>query len=48
MIVSNAKNDVGCGLIDADIDGLSDLYFPQEDKGSHVRDVADVLLETGK
>ncbi|MHC4653868.1 MAG: GspE/PulE/PilB domain-containing protein, partial [Planctomycetota bacterium] len=48
MIVSNAKNDVGCGLIDTDIDGLSDLYFPQEDKDSHVRDVADVLLEIGK
>ncbi|MDH4239368.1 MAG: hypothetical protein OEW48_07380 [Phycisphaerae bacterium] len=49
MIVSNAMNDVGCGLIDTDIDGLSDLYFPQEeDKDSHVRDVADVLLETGK
>ncbi|MGB2808232.1 MAG: hypothetical protein WBC22_10850, partial [Sedimentisphaerales bacterium] len=48
MIVSNAKNDVGCGLIDTDISGLSDLYFPQEDKGSRVRDVADVLLEIGK
>ena len=48
MIVSNAKNDVGCGLIDTDIDGLSDLYFPQEDKDSRVRDVADVLLEIGK
>jgi hypothetical protein len=24
MIVSNAMNDVGCGLIDTDIDGLSD------------------------
>ncbi len=32
MMVSNPKNDVGCGLGDTDISGLSDLYFPQEDK----------------
>ena len=32
MMISNPKNDVGCGLIDTDINGLSDLYFPQEDK----------------
>ncbi|MHC4095006.1 MAG: GspE/PulE/PilB domain-containing protein, partial [Planctomycetota bacterium] len=48
MMISSVKNDVGCGLEDTDINGLSDLYFPQEDKESHVRDVADVLLETGK
>ena len=28
--------------------GLSDLYFPEEPGESHVRDVADVLLEMGK
>jgi type IV pilus assembly protein PilB len=30
------------------IRGLSDLYFPQEDDESHVQDIADVLLDTGK
>jgi len=30
------------------IPGLSDLYFPEEPGESHVRDVADVLLEMGK
>jgi len=30
------------------IPGLSDLYFPEEAGESHVRDVADVLLEMGK
>jgi len=28
--------------------GLSDLYFPQEPGESHVRDIADVLLDMGK
>lgn len=32
MIVSSEKKDVGYGLRDTDISGLSDLYFPQEDK----------------
>ncbi len=32
MIVSSEKKDVGYGLGDTDISGLSDLYFPQEDK----------------
>jgi len=48
MMVSSAKKDVGYELRDPDINGLSDLYFPEEDKDSHVRDVADVLLEMGK
>jgi len=48
MIVSGAKKDTGYELRDTDISGLSDLYFPEEDKDSHVRDVADVLLEMGK
>ena len=32
MIVSSEKKDVGYELRDTDISGLSDLYFPQEDK----------------
>jgi len=32
MMVSIAKKDVGYELRDTDISGLSDLYFPQEDK----------------
>jgi len=31
-MISSAKNDVEYGLRDTDISGLSDLYFPQEDK----------------
>jgi len=30
------------------IKGLSDLYIPQDDSDTHVRDVADVLCEMGK
>jgi type IV pilus assembly protein PilB len=30
------------------IRGLSDLYFPEESDESHVQDIADVLLDTGK
>jgi len=33
---------------DQSIPGLSDLYFPETAGPSHVRDVADILLETGK
>jgi hypothetical protein len=28
--------------------GLSDLYIPEEPEDAHIRDVADVLLESGK
>ncbi len=31
-----------------EINGLSDLYCPQEDSAAHIRDVADVLLEMGE
>ena len=31
-----------------EIKGLSNLYCPQEDSPAHVRDIADVLSETGK
>jgi type IV pilus assembly protein PilB len=48
MMVTSTKKETEYELRDTDIDGLSDLYFPEEDKDSHVRDVADVLLETGK
>jgi len=48
MMVSSTKKDIGYELRETEIDGLSDLYFPQEDKDSPVRDVADVLLENGK
>jgi hypothetical protein len=48
MIVSGAQQSVGYGLTDTDINGLRDLYFPREDKDSHGRDVADVLLEIEK
>ncbi|MHC4580120.1 MAG: GspE/PulE family protein [Planctomycetota bacterium] len=37
--------DDGC---DEQIDGLSQLYCPEQDSVSHTRDVADVLSETGK
>lgn len=47
MMVSSTKKDMGYELRETEIDGLSDLYFPQEDKDSPVRDVADVLLENG-
>lgn len=33
---------------DSSIRGLSDLYFPEEAGESHVRDIADVLLDAGK
>ena len=50
MTASTVKKDTGYELRDTDISGLSDLYFPEEDKDkvSHVRDVADVLLEMKK
>ena len=44
MMVSSTKKDIGYELGETEIDGLSDLYFPQEDKDSPVRDVADVLF----
>jgi type IV pilus assembly protein PilB len=33
---------------DSDINGLSQLYSPEQDAEIHVRDIADVLAETGK
>ncbi|MHC4571415.1 MAG: GspE/PulE family protein, partial [Planctomycetota bacterium] len=33
---------------DTEIRGLSDLYFPEEAGESHIRDIADVLLDMGK
>ncbi|HIJ54211.1 MAG TPA: Flp pilus assembly complex ATPase component TadA, partial [Planctomycetes bacterium] len=48
MMVSSVKKDTRYELRDTDISGLSDLYFPKEDEESHVRDVADVLLEMEK
>jgi len=38
-------SDDGC--VEA-IRGLSNLYCPQEDSSSHIRDIADILSETGK
>jgi hypothetical protein len=38
MMVSSTKKDIGYELSEAEIDGLSDLYFPQEDKDSPVRE----------
>ncbi|HUU19774.1 MAG TPA: hypothetical protein VMW72_21670, partial [Sedimentisphaerales bacterium] len=35
-----------CGA--EEISGLSQLYCPEQDSAAHVRDVADVLCETGK
>jgi hypothetical protein len=49
MMVSSTKKDIGYELREAEIEGLSGLYFAEEDKDSTVRDVADVLLvENGK
>ena len=44
---TNAAADDVCSETE-DICGLSDLYVPEEVAQSHVRDVADVLLEMGR
>ena len=30
------------------ISGLSNLYCPEDDSPAHIRDIADILSETGK
>ena len=45
---ANAEEDARRTSSDQPIRGLSELYSPEEAGESHVRDVADVLLDTGK
>ena len=48
MMVSSTKKDIRYELTKAEIDGLSDLYYREEDKDLPIRDVADVQLDNGK
>jgi len=45
---NNEDNDHSANNCVEQIKGLSNLYIPQEDSDSHVRDIADVLCEMGK
>ncbi|MHC4476848.1 MAG: GspE/PulE family protein [Planctomycetota bacterium] len=45
---SGPASDEQALIEDQSILGLSDLYIPEEDPDSQVRDIADVLLEMGK
>jgi len=40
MMISNARNDVGCGLEDTGINGLSVLYLPLKKSSESQRSMA--------